>query len=91
MDEYDFELEKVIKTIKEKNAKFVGLQFPDGLKKYALTVAGTIEEKTNSITIIFIDPAYGACDTKERDAEMLGIDLLVQFGHTSLRFQHSTD
>ncbi len=84
MTEYDFEIEKILKEIKGRRAKFVGLQFPEGLKKYALEIAREIEDNSKARVVIFTDPVYGACDTKEREAELLGLDLMVHFGHTSL-------
>jgi 2-(3-amino-3-carboxypropyl)histidine synthase len=84
MDNYDFELGRIIKEIKKTGAKEVGLQFPEGLKTYATEVAGEIEEKTGATTVIFVDPVYGACDTKENEARLLGLDLVVHFGHTDL-------
>lgn len=82
---YDFELEKVVGEIKRMKAKHVGLQFPEGLKKHAVEVASMIEEATGARTVIFIGPVYGACDTKQMEAEMLGLDLVVHFGHTAMK------
>jgi len=82
--EYDFEIEKIVKEIKKKNAKRVGLQFPEGLKTYAVGVAEKIEKETGTQAVIFIDPVYGACDTKEKDAQLLGLDVVVHYGHTNL-------
>jgi 2-(3-amino-3-carboxypropyl)histidine synthase len=78
---YDFELERVISEIKKSKANIVGLQFPEGFKTRALDIASEIESKTNCVAVIFADPCYGACDTKELEAEKLGIDLVFQFGH----------
>jgi len=75
---YDFEIERILKEIKKHNVKLVGLQFPEGLKTSALSIASEIEEKTDSTVVIFIDPCYGACDLKE----IPGMDLLIHFGHT---------
>ncbi|MBN2250539.1 MAG: diphthamide synthesis protein [Candidatus Altiarchaeota archaeon] len=88
--DYDFEMERVIHAIKEKKACNVGLQFPEGLKQYAVRIAKEIEERTNAETVIFIDPVYGACDTKDKEAEMLRLDLVVHFGHTSLMPKQET-
>ena len=82
--EYDFEIEKVVKEIKKKNAKRVGMQFPEGLKTYAVEIAESIEKETGTHAVIFIDPVYGACDTKEKDAQLLGLDMVVHYGHTDL-------
>ena len=83
--QYDYELERIIKEIKKSKARRVGLQLPEGLKVQAAGIAKEIEEKTGTETIIFIDPVYGACDTKQNDAEMLGLDILIHFGHTKLK------
>lgn len=80
--EYGFEINRIIREIRKNNAKFVGLQFPDGLKKYAVEIADEIEKKTGAKTVIFTDPVYGACDTKENDAKTLGLDMIIHFGHT---------
>ncbi|MDD5111627.1 MAG: diphthamide synthesis protein [Candidatus Altiarchaeota archaeon] len=84
MNEYDFETGRVIKEVRKAKAKTVGLQFPEGLKVHALEIAGEIENETGATCIIFTDPTYGACDTKDEQAKKLGIDLLVHYGHTSL-------
>lgn len=87
--DYDFEIDLVLDEIRKSGAGFVGLQFPEGLKEYAVDIAREIEEKTDARTVIFIDPVYGACDTKERDAVRLNLDLVIHFGHTGMKFsQH---
>ncbi|PKP57172.1 MAG: hypothetical protein CVT89_04975 [Candidatus Altiarchaeales archaeon HGW-Altiarchaeales-2] len=75
--DYDFEIENITGKIKKGNFKLVGLQFPEGLKRSAVKIAGEIEAKTQAKTIIFIDPTYGACDIKLSDVKNLNIDLLV--------------
>ena len=78
---YDFEIDRIVKEIKKAKAKVVGLQFPEGLKTRAVSVAREIEGKTGCTTVIFADPCYGACDTKGLEAEKLGVDIIFQFGH----------
>lgn len=80
-----FEIEKIISEINKNNFKFVGLEFPEGLRKQALKIAEEIEEKTTAKTIIFFDPIYGACDTKRKESEMLKLDLIVHFGHEEFK------
>ena len=79
--DYDFEIPRIAREIKKAKAKIVGLQFPEGLKTRALGVAREIEQKTGCTAVIFADPCYGACDTKEIEAKKLGVDLIFQFGH----------
>ncbi|MFZ2454930.1 MAG: diphthamide synthesis protein [Candidatus Altiarchaeia archaeon] len=82
--DYDFETDRIIKEIRKKKAKRAGLQFPEGLKTYAIGIAEKLEKETGTMSVIFVDPVYGACDTKERDAELLGLDMVVHYGHTNL-------
>jgi 2-(3-amino-3-carboxypropyl)histidine synthase len=85
MKEYDFETRRVIKEAKKAKARTIGLQFPEGLKQHAVEIAEELEKETGATCIIFTDPTYGACDTKDEQAGKLGIDLLVHYGHTGLK------
>ena len=91
--EYELQLEKAIEKImklkvcagkmkKEHRKPIVLLQFPDGLKPYALEVADYIEEKTGGRAeiIIWLGSCFGACDIPKTKA-----DLLIQFGHSKFR------
>ncbi len=90
-EKYDLELEKVIsqinnlKVTRKTKAKFVLLQFPDGLKPYANVIVDYLREKTKAEFIIWFGSCYGACDIpvlkKELEKE---IDMVVQFGHNDL-------
>ncbi len=79
-ENYDLELDKVVKEIKSKKAKRVLLQFPDGLKPYATAVVDYLESKTNAEFLIWLESCYGACDTPI-GLDNLKIDLVIQFGH----------
>jgi 2-(3-amino-3-carboxypropyl)histidine synthase len=59
------------------------LQMPEGLKPEGTRLAKIIE-KTGALPIISADPCYGACDLATAEAERLGIDLIVHFGHSKL-------
>ena len=79
-EKYDLELEKVISEIKKRKAKFVLLQFPDGLKIYATSVVDFLESKTKNIEfLIWFGTCFGACDIP---VGLKNIDLLVHFGHS---------
>lgn len=85
-ERYELELDRIIKTIKKEKAKRVLLQFPDGMKPYSTVIAKEIEEKTKSNVFIFFGSCYGACDVPYID-EKIGIDLIIQFGHSSWDFK----
>lgn len=80
LDNYDFEINNIIKEIKKNKAKIVCLQFPEGLKAIAPDVAIEIEKNTDSVVLIWIDSCFGACDTPI-GLEKIGVDMLIQFGH----------
>jgi 2-(3-amino-3-carboxypropyl)histidine synthase len=82
-EKYDLELEKVISEIKKRKAKFVLLQFPDGLKIYATSVVDFLESKTKNIEfLIWFGTCFGACDTPTGLENIKPkVDLIVQFGH----------
>ncbi|VVB85110.1 2-(3-amino-3-carboxypropyl)histidine synthase [uncultured archaeon] len=82
MEQLDFDLERVLRIIKERNCKKVGLQFPEGLKRQAISIASGIEDKTRACVIISGDPCFGACDI---DTDLAGkVDVLFHFGHAGM-------
>ena len=83
MKGFDFEDERIKQEIAKLDAKRVLLQLPEGLKPEAPRLA-KIVEKTGALPIISADPCYGACDLPTAEAERLGIDLIVHFGHAKL-------
>lgn len=80
--EYELEIDKIVKTIKKQKAKSVLLQFPDGLKPYSTIISKEIEEKAGCECIIWMGTCFGACDVP-LDVERLGVNLIVQFGHSA--------
>ncbi len=80
---FDFEEEKIRQEILRLSAKRVLLQMPQGLKPYATQVAEAVSA-TGALPIISLDPCYGACDLAVCEAESLGADLVVHFGHSKM-------
>lgn len=79
---YDFEINKTLKTIERHSAKRIGLQFPDGLLCYAPPIIDTIKQYfPDTDCIILDDVVYGACCV---DDESLPVDLLLHYGHSCL-------
>jgi 2-(3-amino-3-carboxypropyl)histidine synthase len=83
MKQFDFEEERVKQEILKLGAKRVLIQFPEGLKPEAPRIAKTIE-KLGVLAITSADPCYGACDLATADAENLGADLIIHYGHSKL-------
>jgi len=87
MSMYNMDLDKVIRKINSRDAKTVGLQFPEGLKMQAVKIASHIEAETEATVIISGDPCFGACDVS--DYKMKGsVDLIVHYGHTPLPLKY---
>jgi 2-(3-amino-3-carboxypropyl)histidine synthase len=83
MKGFDFEEERIKQEITKLGAKRVLLQLPEGLKPEGPRLANIIQ-KTGALPIISADPCYGACDIAANEAESLGVDLIVHFGHSKL-------
>jgi len=87
---YDLELERILKTIRKENVKSVLLQFPEGMKPYAQQICSFVEENSNCQCFIWLGSCYGACDVP-LDSERLGIDLVIQFGHSSWNYKKDVE
>jgi 2-(3-amino-3-carboxypropyl)histidine synthase len=83
MKGFDFEEERIKREITKLGSKTVLLQFPEGLKPEGPRIAKIVEE-AGALPIISADPCYGACDIAVNEAEGLGVDLIVHFGHAKL-------
>ncbi|PIX31586.1 diphthamide biosynthesis enzyme Dph2 [Candidatus Bathyarchaeota archaeon CG_4_8_14_3_um_filter_42_8] len=83
MKQFDFEEERVKQEILKLKAKRVLIQLPEGLKPEATRLAKIIE-KSGALPIISADPCYGACDLATVEAESLGVDLIIHYGHSKL-------
>ncbi|MFP3984896.1 MAG: diphthamide biosynthesis enzyme Dph2 [Candidatus Bathyarchaeia archaeon] len=80
---FDIEEKRLIKEIKDRKARLVLIQLPEGLKPLGPKLAAAVEE-TGAIAIISADPCYGACDLATIAAEKLGADLIVHYGHSEM-------
>ncbi len=80
--EYDLELKRVVDKINKEKARLVCIQLPDGLKPKAKLIQNEIQSKTNTKVIIWAGSCFGSCDIP-LEVKRLGVDLLIQFGHSS--------
>ena len=78
--EYDLELNNAVEKIKEKNAKLVCIQLPEGLRPMANKISAELKDKTGATILIWAGSCYGACDLP-LEVEKLGVDLLIHWGH----------
>lgn len=80
-ENYNFEIEKTLRTIDRLSARKVSLQFPDGLLCYAPLIIDVIQSHTGADCVILDDVVYGACCI---DDQSITSDLLVHYGHSCL-------
>lgn len=83
MKGFDFEEERVRQEIVRLGAKLVLIQLPEGLKPEGPRLA-KIVEKAGALPIVSANPCYGACDLATDEAESLGADLIIHYGHAKL-------
>jgi 2-(3-amino-3-carboxypropyl)histidine synthase len=82
---WDYELDRIVDAVEERDAGTVGLQFPEGLKRRAPRVADDLRELLPEDVNVLISgqPCYGACDL---DTEMMRrTDVFVHFGHSPMK------
>lgn len=76
----DFEKEKLVSELKERKPKKVLVQLAEGIKQNAPEISETIEGL--GIECIFSgETCWGGCSIALQEAEALGVDLIVHFGH----------
>jgi 2-(3-amino-3-carboxypropyl)histidine synthase len=80
--DYDFDLQQLLSWIKQKKIQTLGIQLPEGLKLQSGKLVDVIENELNINVILLSDPCFGACDIPIEKIDKLGIEGLVQFGHS---------
>jgi len=81
---YDLELDRVAEEIRVRGAARVLLQLPDGLRPLAFGIAESLRKGTGADILLSGDSCYGACDLASRQAEAIGADLIVHYGHSRM-------
>ncbi len=83
---YEVDFDKIISEIKKTKSEIVLLQFPDGLKPYAVGVVDFLREKCKGTEfLIWFGSCFGACDTPVLSREIeKKIDLIIQIGHNEM-------
>lgn len=83
--EWEYEIDRIESAVLERDARLVGLQFPEGLKRRAPGVAADLDERLPEDVRVIISgqPCYGACDL---DTQLMRrTDLFVHFGHSPMK------
>lgn len=78
-------MDRVVSEIVSRKARLVCIQLPDGLKPYAYEISREIEAKTKAKVLIWAASCFGSCDVPP--IERIGVDLLIQWGHSEWSFK----
>ncbi|WP_246982526.1 diphthamide biosynthesis enzyme Dph2 [Halorientalis marina] len=83
--EWDYEIDRIVEAVDERDAETVGLQFPEGLKRRASNVTDDLREHLpEDVTVMTSgQPCYGACDLDT--FLMRRTDVFVHFGHSPMK------
>jgi 2-(3-amino-3-carboxypropyl)histidine synthase len=83
--EWDYELDRIVEAVEERDAATVGLQFPEGLKRRSGAVTDDLRaELPDDVTVMTSgQPCYGACDLDT--FLMRRTDVFVHFGHSPMK------
>ena len=83
--EWDYELDRIVDAVEERDAETVGLQFPEGLKRRGSAVADDLRGLLGDDVTVVISgqPCYGACDLDTY--LMRRTDVFVHFGHSPMK------
>ena len=76
-------LKEVIQQLHNLKAKRVFMQFPEGLKNEKILEISREIEKEGIITLLSIEPTFGACDVRDTEAKRLQCDTILHVGHVS--------
>ena len=78
----NFEKETLVRELKERNPKKVLVQLAEGIKQNAPEISDWIEKSLPGVECIFSgETCWGACSVAVQEAQALGVDLIVHFGH----------
>lgn len=69
--------------LKRKRAKRIMVQVPEGLKTSVQGLSDALE-KNGFEVLVSIEPCFGACDLRDREAKALDCDALLHIGHADM-------
>lgn len=79
---FELDLNRAVELIRNRGARLVGLQVPEGLKRASPGIANQIRDQTGAEVIISGDPCYGACDIDMALCDE--VDVMLHLGHAEL-------
>lgn len=81
---YNFEVHKTIWTIQRNEYKRVVLQMPEGLQRWAMPLSDLLSTFAGCTVVVMAEQTYGACCIDDMQAQSLGCDFIIHYGHSCL-------
>ncbi|MEM1541779.1 MAG: diphthamide synthesis protein [Ignisphaera sp.] len=81
--DFDFDIDRVVKVVKENKVQRILIQLPEGFYRCYNYIAKSIRDLAGEIDIILsLNPSHGPCLVDEYTAREVGAELILHFGHT---------
>jgi len=71
----------IIEKLKERNAKKIFIQFPEGLTLKIQKISKELEKEGFEI-LLCLEPCYGSCDLRDHEAKLMECDIILHIGHS---------
>ncbi len=84
LDKYELEIDRIKTELGTVKDALVGLEIPEGLKKFSHDLIAYLEKSLNTKIILSGDTCFGACDIKYYQFETLGINKIIHFGNVAI-------
>ncbi len=81
--QYDFEKSRVKEFLEQHKAKRAAVQLPSGLRPKLDEINEAFDEAGVEL-VVMANSCYGACDLADGDAELVGCDVLIHYGHSDM-------
>lgn len=79
---------EILGLLREKKAGRVLVQVPEGLKKGSIELLDYLEGE-NIDCVLSAEPCFGACDLRDKEAKVLGCNLVLHIGHMDFGLETS--
>lgn len=81
---YDIEIERMKKELGKIENQRVGVEIPEGMKKFYYEFTNYLERMLGVEIFISSDPCFGACDIKYYQFKLFGINKIIHFGNVKI-------
>lgn len=78
---FDLEINKIKKGLKKDKSEYVGLELPEGMKKFVSELSIYLEKELGKKIVVSSEPCFGACDIKSQQFESVGIKTIIHMGN----------